>query len=490
MSGAVSLRLADVLAGTGGVRLRGHRDAFAAISTDSRSVREGELFWALSGPSFDGHDFVATAFARGAAGAVVEAGHPVELDAEAASDRVVIAVDDTLRALGDLAAYWRRARNPKVIAITGSNGKTTTKEMVARVVGARFPVLVTSGNLNNLIGMPLTMLRLREEAVAVVEMGMNAPGEIRRMAQIARPDVGLITQVAPAHLEGLGTIEGVADAKWELFEELTSHATALVNLDDPRLIARRPRLRCLALTFGVRGGDVHAEDIADLGLDGVRFLAVVAPGLDGVHRETQRAVVHLPLLGLHNVGNALGAIAAGAVLGVPVNAAAHALAALAPVPGRMCPRRLGHEVVVLDDTYNANPASMAAALATGARSAGVRRKIAVLGEMRELGAASAAAHREVGALVAREGFDLLVALGEAAQGYVAGARAAGMADARLRSIPSGDVGAAVDALGGALEGSALVVVKGSRGARMERVVAALVERLGEALPAPAAVAHG
>ncbi len=249
-------------------------------------------------------------------------------------------------------------------------------------------------------------------------------------------------------------------------------------------------MRCLAVTFGMRGGDVHAEDVADLGLDGVRFTVVVAAGLDGARREVQRAVVHLKLLGLHNVSNALGAIAAGAVLGVPAGIAAQALGALAPVPGRMCPRRLGRGVVVLDDTYNANPASMTAALATGARAAGARKKIAVLGVMRELGAASGAAHREVGAVVAREGYELLVALGEAAQGYVAGARAAGMADARLCAIATDDVTASVDALASALEDGAIVVVKGSRGARMERVVAALAERLGETSPTPSAAAHG
>ncbi len=489
MSG-VELRFSDVLASTGGVRLCGVAERFSAISTDSRTVSEGELFWALEGPTFDGHDFVAKAFARGAAGAVVAAGYQLERATPRRPEQVLIAVDDTLHALGDLASYWRRVRNPKVVAITGSNGKTTTKEMVARVLSTTYRVLVTQGNFNNLIGMPLTMMRLRDEPVAVIEMGMNAPGEIRRMAQIARPDVGLITQIAPAHLEGLGTIDGVAEAKWELFDELSRHAIALVNLDDSKLIERRSRLECLATTFGLRGGDVHAESLIDTGLDGVRFTVEVAPGLDGVRRDAQRADVHLRLLGLHNVTNALGAIAVGAVLGVPAGAAARALGTLAPVPGRMCPRRLGRDVVVLDDTYNANPASMAAALATGARSAADRTRIAVLGEMRELGASAEDAHREIGQRVAREGYDLLVVLGDAALGLAAGARAAGMADRRIRSFPADDPGAAVRAVLAELGGPALVVTKGSRGARMERVVAGLVEALGETEPGPSAVAHG
>ena len=487
---AAQLRFSDVLAGTGGVRLCGVAERFTAISTDSRTVGEGELFWALTGPTFDGHDFVAKAFARGAAGAVVEAGYQLERATPRQPEQVLIAVDDTLHALGDLASYWRRARNPKVVAITGSNGKTTTKEMVARVLSSAYPVLVTRGNFNNLIGMPLTMLRLRDEPVAVIEMGMNAPGEIRRMAQIARPDVALITQIAPAHLEGLGTIDGVAEAKWELFDELSRHATALVNLDDAKLIERRSRLECLATTFGLRGGDVHAENVVDTGLEGVRFTVEVAPGLDGVRRDAQRAEVHLRLLGLHNVGNALGAIAVGAVLGVPASAAAKALGTLAPVPGRMCPRRLGRDLVVLDDTYNANPASMAAALAAGARAATARLRIAVLGEMRELGAGADEAHREIGQRVAREGYDLLVVLGEAAQGLVAGARAAGMADRRIRSFAADEAGAAVRVVLDELTGPALAVIKSSRGARMERVVSGLVEALGEQEPGAAAVAHG
>jgi len=462
-----ALRLEDVLKGTGGVRTRGNRERFLRVSTDSRAVAEGDLFWALEGPNFDGHDFVATALAKGAAGAVIAAGRELDFG-DAAEDRTVVAVDDPFHALGDLAAYWRRLRGPKVVAITGSNGKTTTKELIARVLGTGSPVLVTKGNLNNLIGLPLTLLGLRDEPVAVLEMGMNTPGEIRRLAQIARPDVAIITQVAAAHLEGLGTLDGVAEAKWELFDELQASAMALLNLDDPKLVERRPRLRSHVRTFGLAHGDVHAENVIDGGLEGSQFTVVA---------ESGRADVRLPLLGLHNVGNAIAAIAVGAALGVPLASAAAAVAAATPVPGRMCALPLPRDVVVLDDTYNANPASMAAALTTGSRGAGARRKFAALGEMRELGEASEAAHRDVGAIVARESYDLLVALGAAAQGYAAGARAAGMPDSRIRSIESDDAGAAASALVGALAGPTVVVVKGSRGARMERVVAGLREAL-------------
>ena len=460
----------DVLTGTGGTLIGGAPPAgatFRAVSTDSRTVGAGDLFWALAGPRFDGHDYVAQALQAGAAGAVVRRGTP--LDEEPPAVAAIVAVEDTLVALGDFAGWWCRARAPRVVAVTGSNGKTTTKELVARVLATHHRVLATRGNLNNLIGLPLTLLGLADEDAVVVEMGMNAPGEIRRLAEIARPEVGVVTQVAAAHLEGLGDLEGVADAKWELVEGLPESGWAVINADDPRLAARAGRAGCRVLSFGIASGDLRATRIEDLGLDGIRFRAVAPDG--------EEADVRLALLGAHNALNAAAALAVGRILGIPLAEAAEALAAVEPIPGRMVPVRLGRSVDVLDDTYNANPASVVAALAAGARSPGEEvRTIVVLGEMRELGPDAERLHREAGAEVARRAYDLFVAVGDLAAALGQGARDAGLDPERV--IEAAEPTGAVDAVVTAVEGPTRVVVKGSRGARMERVVEGLRDRLG------------
>jgi UDP-N-acetylmuramoyl-tripeptide--D-alanyl-D-alanine ligase len=493
--------------------------AFEAVHTDSRRVGPGTLFIALRGERHDGHDFAAAALRAGASGVLVER-VPAGVDAHRA-----LVVGDTLRALGDLAAYTRQRWGGPVAAITGSNGKTTTKEMLAaicaagaahgfkgsrvrrstrdgskgsRVQGSKReedglrggggslgpldprplgpPVLKTHANENNLIGLPLTLLRLTGgETVAVLEMGMNVRGEIARMTEIATPDVGLITNVGPAHLEGLGSVAGVAAAKGELFAGMRRDAAIAVNMDDEwvvRVAAAYPGRR---VEFGQRRA-VSASAIDDRGFDGLAFTLHV----DG---RTAHVTVRMP--GRHNVQNALGAAAAAHALGIGVDAIAAGLAAAELPKMRMQVVRLANGVTIVNDAYNANPASTMAALEAIGRSPG--RAIAVLGEMRELGAESAALHRQIGARAAACGVRWLIAVGPQADEIAAGARAAAHG---LEVTVCDDAAAAAALLLARWQRGDAILIKGSRGpdseagvrrygARMAEVAARLAAAGGE-----------
>ena len=450
--------LEEVLAATGGTLARlGHVTRFPGVTTDSRALAAGELFVAIRGDTHDGHGFAGDAARRGAGAVVVE--RPLGDSAGCG----VILVRDTLAALGNLAAFHRRRRRPRVVAITGSNGKTTTKEMLAaileRALGAG-RVLRTTGTQNNLVGLPLTLLRLADDdAVAVVELGMNGPGEIWRLAEIAEPDVGVITCVAPAHLERLGSLHGVAEAKAELYRRLRPSATAVVNADDPLVAAAADAFPGRKVPFGTLAGlPVAAAGIVDRGLEGIDFRLVL---------ERREAPVRLAVPGRHNVTNALAAAAAAHVLGVELELVRAGLEAFQPPGMRMEVTQLPTGVTVLNDAYNANPASMAAALRTLATSRG-RRRLAVLGEMRELGTEAARAHRELGTTAAAANLDALFLLGEHAEEVRAGADAAGMPADRIIVTHSHDDLAA--RLGAQCRPGDLVLLKGSRGAAMEEVL--------------------
>ncbi len=475
------LPLAFVLEATGG-RLVGPPPPaqFAGVTTDSRAVPAGSLFVALKGERFDGHDFVPAARAAGATAALV-AGAEVERVASLAGACPLIAVADPLRALGDLAAALRRRRPLTVVAITGSNGKTTTKEMVAAILARRGPLLKTEGNLNNLIGLPRTLLAL-EDGVrqAVLEMGMNAFGEIARLTEIARPDVGLITNVGPVHLEGVGSLDGVRRAKLELFRGMPAGATAVVNADDPRLADGADGLPLRAVRVGLAGEpdgalargervDVRAEAGTPTP-DGRTPLALETPA--------GRVELRLPALGRHQAMNAALAAAAALAAGATLDDVAAGLEAVRPVAGRFEQRRLGGGVLLVDDAYNANPASMAASLTTFCSlplPAGGWR-LAALGEMRELGAATVEAHRALGRLLARLPLDRVYVYGEHAAEVVAGAREGGWPEGRAVALDTHE--AIADAIAAELPAGSAVFVKGSRGATMERVVTALERRLG------------
>ena len=436
------------------------------VSTDSRTVAAGDLFVALRGDVFDGHAFVAAALRAGAAAAVVDA-QWASTAANAASLPRCLQVADTQAALTALGAWCREQRDVPVVAITGSNGKTTSKQLVAAALGVRGAVHCTRGNLNNHIGVPLTLARWPAEAwAAVIEMGMSAAGEIAALAGMARPDVGLVTCVAPAHLEGLKTIENVAAAKAELFAALGPSGIAIVNADDGPLLAAAARVLAqrATLRFGrTPGVDVQLLDARTVERGGGLGLLVQLEVEGHLYQDT------LPLLGVHHGMNVAAATAVAWTLGVSpgealqgmrdvqLPASRSALLALPALAARL-----------IDDCYNANPGSVAAAVRTLAEVAGAGRSVAVLGDMLELGPTAPALHAAAGQQAAAAGISLLVAVGAHAEAMAAAAR-----DAGARALAFSDVADAVNALPRMAQVGDTWLVKGSRGMRLERVVAAL-----------------
>lgn len=414
-------------------------------SVDTRTQNVGDLFFALHGPNHDGHDHVPGAVRKGAAAVVVErpAGAPVELR-----------VPDVLAALQTLAAWAREQWGGTVVAVTGSAGKTTTKDAIAHLLAAHIPTGKTVGNFNNHVGVPLSILRLPGDCrAAVIEMGMNHAGEIRALAALARPDVGVVTNVGYAHVECFGSIDGVARAKRELIEGLRPGGTAVLNADDERVAAFRGAHRGPVLTYGFsEGADVRAED-AELRPEGSRFR------VDGVRFET-------PLPGRHAVLNFLAALAVARVFEIPFDGLPPAVASFTACAMRG--ERLEHGgITVWNDCYNANPEAMRAMLDVLA-AAPAGRRIAVLGEMLELGECAPALHAEVGRHAARSGIDVLIAVRGAARHILEGAADAGMRDGALHYFDEA-AGAGAFARALARPGDA-VLFKGSRGVRVERAL--------------------
>jgi len=450
----------DVLAeATGGRWIEAPPGELSGVSTDTRSLVPGSLYVALRGERFDGHDFLAEAAARGARAAVVAETHAA---APAPLPRLV--VPDTLRALGAVARFHRRRFSLPVVGVTGSNGKTTTREMIAAILATMGPVLRNVGNLNNEVGVPLTLFGLSgEHRFAVIEMGMNHPGEIARLAAIAEPRVGVVTLAAPAHLEGLGTVEAVADAKAELYRGLPEDGVAVANADDPRILKRALASGRRLLTFTAapeRRGDVVVLEIVSQGADGLR--AVLGIG----NREVP---VHMPaLIGMHNALNAAAAAAAAVALGATDREIARGLLEVRPVGRRLRLETLPSGLHLLDDCYNANPASMSAALRTLSDLAAGRDTAAVLGDMLELGAFEAEAHRALGEEAARTGVRRLAAFGPRSRLTAQAARAAG-----LDAFHTEDIHALVGWARAELSPPAVLLVKGSRGMKLERLVEAL-----------------
>ncbi|MGD8241267.1 MAG: UDP-N-acetylmuramoyl-tripeptide--D-alanyl-D-alanine ligase [Desulfobacterales bacterium] len=455
----------DILKATGGELLAGPPEAvFDQVAIDSRDIRPGHLFVAIRGENHDGHTFVNDVVAQGIRGVVVRHDR-LDADLRTSLGRagvMVLGVDDTTRALGALAAHQRQSMPARILALTGSNGKTTTRAMTESILSRRYTTLATSGNLNNEIGVPLTLFRLKTaHQVAVIEMGMNHPGEIDRLGRIASPDIGMITNVAPAHLEGLLTVEGVRDAKGELLHHIAAEGTAILNADDPLVRELAAGSRAAVLFFGL-GPDAHvrAEAVAATP-EGTRFILKL---------PQDEGPVQLNIPGAFMVANALAAAAAATVLGVEWPDIRDGLAAVRPVAGRMQIQSLAGGLTIINDCYNANPASAAAAIATLADLKGEARGILVMGDMLELGPQAADLHREIGQRAAASGLALLCAHGPHAETLAAGARTAGMPSDR---IMTGSVTEIVDHLAAQLEPGDWILVKGSRGMRMERVIQAL-----------------
>jgi len=472
---AAGLRLAfdEVVLATGAAVVRAAPPSLVleGIGTDSRSPVPGGLFVALPGERFDGADFAADAAAKGAAALLVPVGRAADVAAKAPG-AAVLAAESTTRALERLAAWHRRRMGALVVAITGSNGKTTTREMTRAALAQAGETLANEGNLNNEVGAPLTMLALRERhRFLVLEIGMNHEGEIGRLAAMASPDVGVVTNAGSAHVEALGSVENVSRAKGELFHGMPLHAIAVANADDAFM---RERARTAGRRTILFGRDPAAD---------VCLVRIVSQDASGLRCELAHAGrVHdlrLPVVGGHNALNACAALAASTAAGIEAETALRGLAEARP-PGRRL--RLGPisgtGATLLDDCYNANPASTAAALATLCELAPVEHRLAVLGDMRELGAEEERGHREVGRVAAGAALRLLVAFGPASKATADAAREAGMAADRI--LHCDDPEAAADRVRRELRCGDLVLVKASRGTRLERVSDRLAPATGEA----------
>jgi len=433
---------------------------FGGVSTDSRRVVPDTIFVALAGQKYDGHRFVIEALDRGAAGAIVsrQADLPPHY-----RERVLIRVENTLKALQDLAVAWRQQFQVPVVGVTGSNGKTTTKDMIADVLGIKLPTLKTEANLNNEIGLPLTLLQLQPHHKAVVvEMGMRGLGQISQLCEIARPRIGVITNIGVAHLELLGTVENIARAKGELIEQIPVEGYAVLNGDDPW--CRKISQRCSGKTifYGLESPvQVKARNIRYRGEAGMEFEADI---------EGERAPAFLPAMGEHNVRNAIAAIGVGYCLGLTLEEAVRGLASLSLSSMRLQIVPSSHGGMIINDAYNANPDSTVASLEVLSKIR-KNRAIAVLGDMYELGPLVERGHYQVGETAAHLGIDILVAVGPLSRHTVAGAIAAGM-DAKRVAYCKTKEEALAFLLGILLEGDT-VLVKASRGMAMEQIVQGL-----------------
>jgi UDP-N-acetylmuramoyl-tripeptide--D-alanyl-D-alanine ligase len=455
---------ADLVAATRGSLIQGRgEDGFVGVSTDSRTCQAGELFVPLKGERHDGHDYIPKALGRGVRGVLVEGrifrrnGHLPHLPQEVTA----VAVADTLTALGDLAQAWRRRFTLPVVSLTGSCGKTTAKEMIALILSRFFPVLKNELNLNNLIGLPQTLLQLDNTyEAAVVEMGMNRFGEIRRLTEISQPTVGVLLNVYPAHTEGVGCVEGVARAKGELIQALSREATLVYNADDLRVACQAAAFPGRRLGFGFSPeADLRILDRQSRGQAG----QVIQASWQGTGCS-----ITLGVPGAHQALNALAATAVALALGLPLPEATSALAGFTAVQRRSQLQDLPSGVHLLNDCYNANPGSVATALGTLAELKGAGRAAAALGDMLELGAGAVEAHRELGRQAAEAGLDFLVIYGNHRGDVAAGAQESGLSGLQVFPVTDKEEGARL--LEEFLRPGDWLLVKGSRSMHMEHIV--------------------
>jgi UDP-N-acetylmuramoyl-tripeptide--D-alanyl-D-alanine ligase len=456
----------QLLQATGGALVRGkEEDVFAGISIDSRNIHPHQLFICIRGERFDGHDFIAQAIEKKAAGIVLSELEkiPASLASGKAGPPFIIRVEDTLKALQDFAHFYRKNLHVRVIGVTGTNGKTTTKEMIASVCGAKFKTLKTTGNLNNHIGLPLTLLELEPvHKIAVLEMGMSDLGEIARLAEIAEPNIGVITNISEAHLLRLKTIKNVQKAKGELFEALNERGTAIVNADDPLILELAQSLRARKITFGIENtADVRARDIRPRENDGFDFTVTL---------PENSFPVHLPSLGRCNIYNALAAIATGYSLGLTPEEILSGLSKLRLIAQRGEITQHG-SLTIINDTYNANPQSMLEAIGVLHRYKCPGRKFFVMGDMLELSDSAQTAHALMGEKIAGKSIDYLVTVGSLAAFAGEKAREFGMEKDHVMTARSHEE--ATDYLVDNTQSGDCLIFKGSRGSAMEKVIQGL-----------------
>jgi UDP-N-acetylmuramoyl-tripeptide--D-alanyl-D-alanine ligase len=453
----------EIVEATGGRLAAGAAEAPAgAVSTDTRHLARGETFLALAGEMFDGHAFLADAVQAGAACVVVADAESVPKAARKRGTAVVV-VEDTLRALADLGRAARRRLTCPVIGVTGSCGKTTVKEMLGHILSRRLRGRVPPASYNNAVGVPLTLLSAEpDDAFVVCEIGTNAPGEIAHLADIARPTIGIVTIVAPTHLAGLGSVEGVAEEKAALVDALPPDGLAILNADDPRVAAMADRCAGRVVTVGTTwAADLQAGHLIQTDR-GIYFTTTGSAGFE------------VPVLGKHQAALALAAAAAAREIGIPLEAAAEALRHFTPPPMRLALQEVD-DVVILNDAYNANPASMRTALDVLALWPD-RRKVFFCGDMRELGESARAAHADLGRDLAGAGVDRLVCAGRYAKVVADAAVDAGLPAEHVTAVAEAQ--AAADRVLGTVEAGDVVLVKGSRAVGMECVVTAVVGAFG------------
>jgi UDP-N-acetylmuramoyl-tripeptide--D-alanyl-D-alanine ligase len=462
--------VSDIIDATGGILYSGSpASTYDGFSTDSRAIHQKECFICLTGDVHDGHKFIPNIIRQSVSGIIVQQdkADQVLLKTLADADITCVGVENTLTALGDLALFHRRRWDLSVVAMTGSSGKTTTRTMTTDIVSRRFKTLSPFGNFNNLIGVPLTLLRIEENHEwAILELGMNCPGEIRRLSQICSPDIGLITNIGPAHLQGLGSLEGIMNAKGEMLEMLSSKSKLVLNADDTMVMRLARRSPCKPILFGLtENADIRASALEN-SMDAVSFQ---------LHTPEGDIQVSLPIPGGFNVSNALAAAAVGYCLKIPLTEIKTGLESFMPVKGRMNILRIAHGPRLIDDTYNANPASVKAAIDTLAGLHKKQQGIAVLGDMLELGQASRDLHMEVGRFAATSGLTKIFATGNFADAVEKGARDGGMAPADIFCGSKDDI---LSALKKTIKPDDWVLIKGSRGMRMETLVQALQAEYG------------
>lgn len=455
-----TMKVGEIARAIGGRLTRGTSETqISSVSTDTRTLKPGDLFIALRGENHDAHDYLGRAIEAGAGALIVE-------EYSGAGQVPVIEVEDTLKALQDLAAYNRQQFQVPVIGITGSSGKTTTKDMAASVLEQKYKVLKTEGNFNNEVGLPLTLLKMDEmHQVVVVEMAMRGPGEIDLLARIASPDGAVITNVGEAHIERLGSVENIARAKAELLDHIPEKGFAVLHRESPHLPELAFRCRGKVIFFGATGAGVYARDVRRE-RTGNRFTAVY---------YQEEAEIFVPVTGQHNVQNALAALAVGKQLGLSWKEIARGLEEAVFSSMRMEIKEAGG-VTVINDAYNANPSSTKAALQALRETAGERRAVAVLGNMLELGSQAAGGHFRVGRAAVSCGVEYLFTVGDLAGEYIAGgAEQSGMPRGSIYRCSSNRE--ALNKLINVLIPGDVVLVKGSRGMRMEEIVQGLIQNL-------------
>jgi len=442
-------------------------DSFEGITINSRLAKSGELFFCIKGETFDGHDFIDDAIGKGVSGIIFSDTDKFSGKQLNRENLFAIQVQDTLRALQDLAYFHRKQYPVRVVGVTGSNGKSTTKEMIAAIAETSGETLKNKGNLNNHIGLPLSLLELNKaHELAVLEMGMSAAGEIRRLAEIALPEIGVITNIFPAHLVELKNIRAVQSAKGELFESLSKEGTAVVNADDPMVLELAEKLKSRVITFGIdQPADVTATDISFRENTGFDFT---------INLFGDKFPVYLPFISIGSIYNSLAAIATGHALGISKEKISTGISNSVHLPQRG--EILSHNsMTILDDSYNANPGSMKDALKTMGLFQTNGKKFFVIGDMLELGDFSETAHLDLGKEIARSSADYLITVGTLANLSAQSALQSGMGMDKVASFENHQE--ATDYLSGHSAAGDFILVKGSRSSRMEKIIEILTSSI-------------